>query len=283
MKMLHWMPRSICLRGGRLLGLAFYILSPRHRRLALRNLRTAFGAERSRKQRRKIARRSFVHFGGTMADFFYIGSLPAEKQKAFIRLQGKTHLESALDCKKGVLIFTGHFGFWEMASSPVSRMAPLRVIARPMDSACLERIVSRIRKNLGAAAIPKHNAGRHVLRALNNREIAAILIDQNVLREESVFVDFFGKAASTTPALAAFHLRTKAPVLPVFCRLTEKNIYLVEIHPPLELPKTGNYQVDTANITQRCTYVIEDMIRTHPEQWLWFHDRWRSRPETPQV
>ncbi len=283
MKIVHRLPRSFWLIGGRFLGLAFYFISPYHRRLALRNLKTAFGTDRSRKQRRKIARRSFVHFGGTLADFFYIGSLPEEMRKAFIRLKGKEHLESALDCKKGVLIFTAHFGFWEMASSPVSRFAPLWVIARPMDNAGLERSISRLRRNLGAKVIPKYKAGRQVLRILRNREIAAILIDQNVLREESVFVDFFGKPASTTPALAAFHLRTQAPVLPVFCRLGENNIYRVEVYPQVEVPKTGDFRIDTVNITQTCTQIIENMIRRYPEQWLWFHDRWRSRPKGTQV
>lgn len=278
MNMLHWLPRSFFLKSGRLCGSFFYYLSTRHRRLARRNLLTAFGKEKSVRQYRRIARQSFSHFGGTLADFFYIGSLPPNKRSAYIRLNGDNFLKTALSEKKGVLIFTAHFGFWEMASSPISRYAGLWVIARPMDNAGLERIIFRLRKNMGARVIPKKKAGRKVLRVLRNREIAAILIDQNVLREESVFVDFFGKAASTTPALAAFHLRTKAPIVPVFCRLTEQNIYQVDIHPPMDFSYTGDYKKDVKNITQDCTKIIEEEIRKYPGQWLWFHDRWRSRP-----
>lgn len=264
---------------GRGLGLGFYFLDSCHRRLALRNLATAFGPDLSLKQRRRTARRSFAHFGGALADFFYLGSFPAEKRNSYIRLKGKHHLMSALAQKKGVLIFSAHFGLWEMATSLISRFAPLWVIARPMDHPLLERKVTRLRRSLGARVIPKHDAGRKVLRVLRNRETAAVLIDQNVLREESVFVDFFGKPASTTPALAAFHLRTGAPVLPVFCRLAGQKTWLVDIRPPVAVEKTGHYRHDLVTLTQTCTRIIEETIRRHPEQWLWFHDRWRSRPE----
>jgi Kdo2-lipid IVA lauroyltransferase/acyltransferase len=283
MKTARLLPRSFWIQGGRLMGTVFFFLSARHRHQALCNLKTAFIGRFSAKQRRKIARQSFAHFGGVLGDFIYIDSLPAEKMGTLIRLEGAQHLAAALRKKKGVLVFTAHFGFWEIASFPVSRFAPLWVIARPMDNSGLERLVSRVRGKLGARVIPKFQAGRKVLRILRNQNIAAILIDQNVLREESVFVDFFGKNASTTPALAAFHLRTRAPVVPVFCCLTEQNIYQVDIQPAVDFSYTGDYRRDVKNITQICTKIIEAQIRRHPGQWLWFHDRWRSRPEPPCV
>jgi KDO2-lipid IV(A) lauroyltransferase len=115
---------------------------------------------------------------------------------------------------------------------------------------------------LGARVISKYHASRNVLQALRRNEIVAILIDQNVLREESVFVDFFNKKASTTPGLAMFHLRTEATIIPAFCYPTRDNKY-----------------TNILNITQACTKVIEEQIRARPESWLWFHDRWKSRPK----
>jgi KDO2-lipid IV(A) lauroyltransferase len=109
--------------------------------------------------------------------------------------------------------------------------------------------------------------------------MVAILIDQNVLRSEGVFVEFFGKPASTTPSLAMFHLRTGAPLLPVFCYPSSRNTYSIEVGGPVETAKTGDTNQDVLKITQLCTKIIESQIRKNPDFWFWFHRRWKSRPE----
>jgi len=273
------LPRRLCLAIGRLAGSAFFLLDGRHRRLALRNLDAAFGTERGPAERRAIARSSFRHFGAVAADVLKLFHLSTERARALIEVEGAEHLAGALAAGRGALIMTGHLGNWEVGAAAMSRFGKLNVIARRLDNSALEKELFGLRRRLGATVIYKKEAARRVLEALRDGEIVAILIDQNVLRREGVFVDFFGRTASTTPGLAAFHLRTGAPVLPVFCRPTAAAGYRIEIHPPLDLPSAGPPEANVLKITQIFTKIIETEVRRTPEFWLWFHDRWRSRPQ----
>jgi KDO2-lipid IV(A) lauroyltransferase len=131
---------------------------------------------------------------------------------------------------------------------------------------------------LGARVIYKNQAARETLRSLKDNRIVAILIDQNVLREQATFVDFFGKTAATTPALATFHLRTEAPIIPCFCYPTPSRTYHLQLYESVQVTLSGDRETDVATITRACTRTIEDQIRQNPQYWLWFHDRWRSQP-----
>jgi len=127
--------------------------------------------------------------------------------------------------------------------------------------------------------VSKFQAAKPILRALRDNEMVALLIDQNVLRSQGVFVDFFGLPAATTPALAAFHLRSGSPLVPVFCYPNPDLSYRVKIGPPLEVACSGEWSRDVLQITALCTKMIEAEIRDNPGQWFWFHNRWKTRPE----
>jgi KDO2-lipid IV(A) lauroyltransferase len=271
-------PRRTCLGLGRILGLLFFRLDARHRRIALANLATAFDAEIPDDTRYALARSSFVHFGRVVADVLKIASWPLSKIEALLDIEGQENLDRAVAQGRGVLVFTGHIGNWEMLPIPLARAAPLWAITRFLDNRLLERRLAGLRSRLGARIIYKDRAARQVLKVLGQGQIVIILIDQNVLRIQAVFVDFFGKAAGTTPALAAFYLRTGAPVVPVFCDFGQGGHYKVKILPALDLPAGGDHAQDVLKITQTCTKIIESQIRQFPEAWLWFHERWKSRP-----
>ena len=273
------LPRRLCLALGRLAGSILFRLDGRHRRLALRNLETAFGTEKTPEERLAIARASFRHFGAVTADILKLCHLSTARTQALLEVEGEEYLTGALAAGRGALIVTGHLGNWEVGAAAISRVGKLNVIARRLDNSALEKELLGLRRRLGATVIYKKEAGRRVLEALRAGEIVAILIDQNVLRREGVFVDFFGRPASTTPGLAAFHLRTGTPVVPSFCRPAAGGTYRVVIHPPLDLPAAGPLEANVLNITQILTKIIETEIRRTPELWLWFHDRWRSRPQ----
>ena len=166
-----------------------------------------------------------------------------------------------------------------MATALVSRIGKIFVIARPLDNRSLEDELGKIRKKLGATVIYKRQAARPILRALEENAMVAILIDQNVVRDQAVFVDFFGKAAATTPGLAVFFLKTGAPIVPVFCYPARGGRYSLKILPPVEVAVTGDADKDVLKITQLCTNIIQDQIRENPNYWLWFHNRWKTRPE----
>jgi KDO2-lipid IV(A) lauroyltransferase len=256
-----------------------YRLDKRHRRVALSNLETAFGQDLSQSQLKQIARNSFLHYGRVFLDMIYLACLKPEKRDKSITMEGEDYIHTSLQKGKGVLLFTAHFGLWELAPLLVSQIGKLNVIARPLDNPYLEKDISRLRKRLGANVIYKYHAYRQILRSLRANEIVAILIDQNVLQKEAVFVDFFGKLAATTPSLATFHLRTHAPIIPGFCYPTGTKGYHIKVMKPLEIPLSGESSKDIIKITQVCTKIIENQIRELPDFWFWFHNRWKSRPK----
>jgi len=273
-------PRKFCLALGRLLGFFFYLIDKRHRHIAHSNLFMALGKNHSVKSLKSIARSSFSHFGEVMLDLIKFSTLKEHKKSRLIEVEGAEHIQNALQEKKGALLFSAHFGNWEIAPYFVSRLGNLKVMARPLDNVFLEKELLQMRLDLGEEVIYKQKAAREVLRALNENSMVAILIDQNVLESEAVFVDFFGKAAATTPGLATFHLRTQAPIIPVFSTPTSAHTFHIKILPPVKVSLSGIHKQDVLKITQICTKIIENQIRDNPKYWLWFHNRWKTRPES---
>ena len=272
------LPRPVCLAIGRALGSLLYRLDRKHRLIALSNLKTAFGTRRSESQRKEIAKASFRHFGMVFADFIKIRHMKQEKILQLLSIEGTEHLEKAKIRGRGVLIFSAHLGNWEMATALVSQIGKVNVIARPLDNRLLEKEILQMRKKLGAKVIYKQQAARPILRALAANEMVAILIDQNTVRNLAVFVDFFGKPAATTPSLAAFFLKTGAPIVPVFCYPRQGGNYHVKILKPLKISIVGKEELDILKITQLCTKIIQNQIQENPNVWLWFHNRWKTRP-----
>lgn len=274
-----FLPRKAALSGGRLFGSLFYAFDRKHRRIALSNLETAFGSTRSISEQKRIARKAFCHFGKVIFDIIKISHLKKKKKLELVSLEGAEYLQSALKEGKGALLFSGHYGNWEVAPLLLSQFGPLNVIARPLDNRLLEKKLMKLRRGLGARVIYKQQSTRQVIRALRANEMVAVLIDQNVLRSQAIFVEFFGKEAATTPSLATFFLRTKAPLIPVFCTFTSDNTYRIKVLKPLSYAPGKDSSQDVLKITQVSTKIIENQIRADPDCWLWFHNRWKTRPE----
>jgi KDO2-lipid IV(A) lauroyltransferase len=273
------LPRKACLTLGSILGRTVYCVDKKHRGIALKNLHIAFGEEMSEPEKKRIAQSSFEHFGKALFDIIKFSSLTEEKKELQLSIDGEVHIQNVLTKGKGALVLTAHYGNWELGINPLSKQGEFHVIARALDIKRLENELRTIREGFGAKVIYKQQATRHTLRALKENKIVAILIDQNVLHDEAVFVDFFGKLAGTTPGLATFHLRSGAPIIPAFCIPTPSGGYHVQIMEGLEFSPTGDHSADVLRITQECTKIIEDQIRDKPEFWLWFHDRWRTQPK----
>ncbi|HTO11410.1 MAG TPA: lysophospholipid acyltransferase family protein, partial [Candidatus Binatia bacterium] len=151
-------------------------------------------------------------------------------------------------------------------------------VVRPLDSPALDALAAAMRRKTGAELIDKRGALRPVLEALRRGGLVGILLDQNAARREGVFVPFFGRAASTSRSLALLSVRTGAPVLPIFIRREAPGRHRVVVEPPLPRPAANDPEQAVVELTARCTQAIEAAIRSTPEQWLWPHDRWRTRP-----
>ncbi len=176
-----------------------------------------------------------------------------------------------------MLFFTGHFGYWEMqAIAHPLPLRPVSVLARPLDNPVLHEMLERIRTRTGNSVIYRQGAVRKVLRELAANRGVAILIDQHLHSADAVYVDFFGRPAATTSALAALALRTGAPVIPVFALPLPGGRYRFVYERPVPPPSEESPDA-IREFTQRCTDVLEMYVRRHPELWLWMHRRWRDR------
>ncbi|MGD8534623.1 MAG: lysophospholipid acyltransferase family protein [Candidatus Aminicenantes bacterium] len=273
------LPRRLCLVWGKKMGLFFYYLDTKHRRLALTNLKMAFRKQLTSSGLKRMARRTFMHFGSSLVDIIKFSSLSEKSKIALIQVEGEENLRSALQAKKGAILFTAHYGSWEIAPFVVSKLGILNVIARSLDNELLERELLKLRGSQGAKVIYKHQATKPILQSLRAKEMVAFLIDQNVQKHQAIFVDFFGRKAATTPSLAAFFLKTKSPIVPVFCSPTPSHHYRLQILEPLKIKLEGDYNQQVLKITQICTKIIEAQIRKNPSHWFWLHNRWKTRPD----
>ena len=250
------------------------------RRLALANLALAF-PELAAAERRRICRRSFQHLAVLFAELCATLAHPLERTLRTLSLDGLHHLRGVMETHGRALVLTAHLGNWELLAV-AHRLAgyPLAVVVRPLDSPWLDALAERLRRKSGVGLIAKRGALRPVLRALAAGRMVGILLDQNASRSEGVFVPFFGRPASTSRSLALLALRTGAPVVPIFIRRDPAGGHRVTIRPPLAAPAAGAGEGAVAELTRRCTEAIEAAIREAPDQWLWVHNRWRTRPAT---
>ena len=271
-------PRRVMLAFGSLLGLLADLLLVRHRRIALDNLTQAFGDEIGPGRRRRIARECWKHFARTIIDTFYFPRLNLESVRRLVQVEGEEHLRQAVAKGKGVMLYSAHFGHWELAALMSGfEGIPLALIARPLSNPGLEPVLRSMREVSGNRVIYKRNAIRAILKALGEKMGVAIMIDQDA-RERGIFVPFFGRPASTTPTPASIALRTGAPIVPASCIPAGNGRYRLRIQPEVDTRSTGDTEADILRITAECTTILEVWVREHPELWLWMHRRWKTKP-----
>ena len=273
------LPPAAADRLGRWVGLLAYLCLSRRRAVALANLTLAFGGTGNPRELRALARRSFEHLGVTAAEccrlFFGRPGLLLGK----VQVDGLSHLKAAMAQERGALLFTAHFGNWELlAAAHVLAGYPLSVVIRPLDNPALEALLARCRERVHLRLIPKREALREVVAALGRGEMVGILLDQNATLREGVFVPFFGRLASTSKGLALLAQKTGAPVVPIFIHREADGTPRVTVEPPVPLQQSGDREADTLANTAAFTRIIERHIAAHPEQWFWVHRRWKTRP-----
>jgi KDO2-lipid IV(A) lauroyltransferase len=269
------MPDAAVRACGTTLGMAFYTIDRAHRRIAERNLATAFPA-RPESERRAIARAAFTHFGRLLFELLKFSTLSREQMLARVEFDGEERARLAYAQGKGVLFITGHFGFWELhAMVHALQIEPIGLLARALDNAELNQLLEQMRQGTGNTVIYRQGTIRRVMRALHAGQGVAVLIDQHVMTRDAIYVDFFERPAATTSAVAALALRTGAPVVPVFALPLPGGRYrLIYEHPVA--PPSGESDDAVHDFTQRCTDVLEMYVRRHPDLWLWMHRRWRD-------
>jgi KDO2-lipid IV(A) lauroyltransferase len=274
------LPRGGARAVGAGLGAAAWVLLGRLRRIGLRNLEMAF-PENTEVEREAMLRGVYRSLGWQLGEFCKMGGYTVEGASKFIRYDGLEHYLAARAKGKGVLVLTGHLGAWELSSFYHSLMGyPMSLVIRRLDNPLVDAFVNRIRCLHGNRVIHKDEFARGLLNSMHRGETVGILMDTNMTPPQGVFVPYFGVDACTASGLARVALHSGAAVLPGFLvwEAAEKK-YVLRFGEELELRRTGDTATDIVANTALFTATIEAYVRRYPEQWLWVHRRWKTRPE----
>jgi Kdo2-lipid IVA lauroyltransferase/acyltransferase len=276
------LPRAGARRILRGVAKAVFALLPSRRRILSSNLTAAF-PEKTAAEIASIAERSLESFAAALVDFLDTARLSREALLSRVTVVGQEHLRDARSRGKGVFLLSAHFGSWEIGALVAGLLGePIAPVARPLDNPLLEEELDRRRRRFGNRPIAKREAAKELLRAMSRNETVAILVDQNVLAREAVFVPFFGRPAATAPSLARIQFKTGAAVVPVFTWPQGDGRYRLVFEPPILPEDFADAALDrdeaVRRATARYTEVTEAAIRKDPAAWLWLHDRWKTKP-----
>ena len=278
-RVLGLMPRPLARLGSNCLVWLIFVFFGRLRRVGQRNLEMALG-ELSAAKRKKILKGVYRHLGWQLVEFCRMTRFTRFNTEGLIRTEGLHHYIAARDRDHGVLVLTGHLGAWELSSFYHSLMDyPMGMVIRRLDNCLLNEYVNGIRCMHGNQVFYKDDFARGLLTAMHKRQTVGILMDTNMTPPQGVFAKFFGNDACTGSGLARVALKTGATVLPGFMLWEpSERKYVLHFGPPLSFSYSGDTEADVLAATQQCNDVLESWIRRYPDQWLWIHRRWKTRP-----
>lgn len=276
---LRTLPRRVARACGAVIAAIAYVLHSRLRRVGRHNLELAFPALPAA-EREAILRKEYRHLGWLLAEFCQMSTYTSESASKFIRYDGLEHYLAAHDHGKGVLVLTGHLGAWELSSFYHSLAGyPMGMVIRRLDNPLVDSLVNTVRCQHGNRVLHKDDFARGLIAAMRAGETVGILMDTNMTPPQGLFVPFFGIEACTASGLARVAVKTGAAVLPGFMLWEEsEGRYVLRFGPELALASTGDSEADAVSNTALFTSVIEETIRRYPDQWLWMHRRWKTRP-----
>jgi KDO2-lipid IV(A) lauroyltransferase len=279
LKLLGLLPRPVARFVGAGFAAVAYAVRTPLRRSAMFNLRLAF-PEWTDARRKRVIRGMVRQIGWMVGEFSQFPKYTRETIERIVVVDGFENFDAARRRGKGVLFLTGHMSAWELAPFAQALYGhPLHFLVRPIANKRVDALINCYRCRSGNQPIDKNRSARAILKVLGEGGTVGVLADHNTDIEESVFVDFFGVPASTTSGLARIALRTDASVVPGFLSWDDKRRkYRLRFEPAVELARTANEESDVVENTARFTRVIEDFVRAHPDQWLWVHKRWKTRP-----
>jgi KDO2-lipid IV(A) lauroyltransferase len=272
------LPLRQSIRLGQLFGRVAYRLAGELRRTGEINLRLAF-PEKTPEERRELLKGCFESLGRVLGLFSHFGD-PIESIMSGVEPMALERLQAAKK-GRGVIFCTAHLGAWELTSYAVAHLGyPMSVIVRPIDNPKIEEMVDRYRTRTGNRTLDKFSAARLMVKTLRSGEFLGLLFDLNALENEAIFVNFFGVPASTNFMTAKLALRSDVPIIPVFAPWDKtRQKFLLQVNEPIKFESTDDQEADVRELTTRLTQHFEDQIRRYPDQWLWIHKRWKTRPK----
>jgi Kdo2-lipid IVA lauroyltransferase/acyltransferase len=278
LKSVGLLPRPLARAKGISFAWIVYLLHRKLRRVGMRNLALAF-PEKTLRERRRILRGEFTSLGRQLAEMCLFPRYTPENVSKTVVYEGFENFERALARKKGVLFLTAHLGAWELSAFAHSLYGyPLNIVMRPLDNPYLDRLTHAYRTMHGNRTVDKDFA-RGLIAAMRKGETVGVLMDTNMIASQGVFVDFFGIKACTASGIARVALKTDAAVVPGFTIWDPAlKKYRLRFDPAVKLIRTADREADVIANTALFTKIIEDYVRRYPEQWLWVHRRWKTRP-----
>ncbi|MCU1284651.1 MAG: lipid biosynthesis acyltransferase [Acidobacteriales bacterium] len=273
------LPRPLARAVGITLARLVYLAHPKLRRVGRRNLELAF-PKKTKAERSRILRAVFTGMGRQLAEFCLFPKYTKENVKTVAIHDGFENFEAARQRGKGVLLLTGHFGGWEVGSFAHSLYGfPIKIVVRDLDNPLIDDLVRRYRTLHGNSTFDNREFARTLISSMRAGDTVGILMDTNMTPPQGVFVDYFGIAACTASGMARVALKTDAAVLPAFT-IWDPDLkrYRIQFEPALTLIRTGDAEADAIANTALFTKALEKCARRHPDQWLWVHRRWKTRP-----
>jgi KDO2-lipid IV(A) lauroyltransferase len=273
------LPRAMARAAGAGIGWFAWVALARLRRIGDRNLRIAY-PEASADWRAQTLRGVYRSLGWQLAEFCRMRRYTEANTRSLLRYEGFEHFAQARDKRRGVLIVTGHLGAWELSSFYHSLMGhPMSMVIRRLDNERVDRFVNGIRCLHGNKVLHKDDFARGLIGAMRRGDAVGILMDTNMTPPQGVFVPFFGVPAATASGLARVAEKTGAAVLPGFLLWhADEGKYVLHFYPEVAIQQSGDGEADALENTALCTEAIERVVRAYPEQWLWVHRRWKTRP-----
>jgi KDO2-lipid IV(A) lauroyltransferase len=272
------LPESAVPGFGRSLGKILHFTLWKRRRLALENIQLAYGSELDRSEARRIVSDSYEHLGMNLVEFFRLPTLEHGELLDRVDMEGQEILDNALDQGKGVLLLSAHLGNWDYLSASIAMNGySVALITKISRSAALNDIWMGYREKTGVTMLMGRGTMKESLKQLKRGGIVGFVLDQNARRREGVFVPFFGRPACTLSSLAILSRRTGTPVIPVHT-FRSKIGHKVVFEPPIQTDNIEDQDLDILERTAAYTRWTEKVIREHPDQWTWLHDRWKTKP-----
>ena len=275
-------PRRLAVYVGGWLGLAAWWLSGREQHRTIRHLTLVYGEELSHRDKLRIGRQFFTNSGKNIADVLRFKQHFAREIKPLVQIEGREHFDAACRRGKGVFGVTGHIGNFELLAAFVqSEGYDVAVIGRELYDPRLDRMLIENREAVGLTNIATTDSPKRLLSWLKDGKVVGVLIDTDSHRVRGEFVPAFGRWSYTPVGQTILGLKTGAAFVPIACLRTPDNRYRVVVKPEIAVEPSGDFDADVYNVTLKCNQALEEIIREHPDQWPWQHNRWRTRRPRP--
>ena len=280
MAIIQALPRDIAIKLAGMIGEIAAIIDVHDRQLAESNLRRAYGQIWSEQKIELVAKECFVQIARNAADVIRSQHISPEDLADLVDVEGMEYFDEAYAQGKGAIVITGHIGNFELSAAWMSavKKVPVSVIGRKLYDERFDRLVVENRRRFGMEVIPSDASAKRVYSALKEGRVLGVLMDLDSSRVAGLFIPFFGTPAKTAAGPVVIGRHTESPVVPIAMFRTEDDRYLIKILQSFKFPKTDDKEADITNGLLKCNHALEELINYDPTQWIWFHNRWKSKP-----